>query len=38
MNQNDFIDELTKIGIELNNTQLERLERYYELLIEYTLL
>lgn len=35
MNQNDFIDELTKIGIELNNTQLERLERYYELLIEY---
>ena len=35
MNQNDFIDELTKIGIKLNNTQLERLERYYELLIEY---
>lgn len=35
MNQNDFIDELKKIGIELNNAQLAKLERYYELLIEY---
>ncbi len=35
MTMNNFIDSLSNLGIELNDTQLEQLERYYELLIEY---
>ena len=31
---NDFIEELKKIGIILNDNQLNQLERYYELLVE----
>ena len=35
MNINDFINELKKINIEINNNQLKQLNRYYELLVEY---
>ena len=35
MNLNRFIDELKKIGIEITETQLEQLEKYFELLVEY---
>lgn len=35
MNQNKFIKELKKINIEITDKQLEQLEIYYELLIEY---
>ena len=35
MNQNRFIEELNKIGINPTNEQLQKLEKYYELLIEY---
>ena len=35
MNQSRFIEELKKINIELNDNQLEQLERYYELLVEW---
>ncbi|MFV0249823.1 MAG: 16S rRNA (guanine(527)-N(7))-methyltransferase RsmG [Bacilli bacterium] len=35
MNQIKFIEELEKIGINLNEIQLEQLNQYYELLIEY---
>ena len=35
MTQNDFIEELKKIGIELTDKQLEQLNTYYEMLIEY---
>ena len=35
MNQNKFIEELKKIGIEVNDTQLAQLEKYYELLVEW---
>lgn len=35
MNQNKFIEELKKINIEITDKQLEQLEIYYELLIEY---
>lgn len=35
MNQNDFIEELKKISIFPTKYQLEQLEKYYELLIEY---
>lgn len=35
MTINSFIEELSKIGIEINETQLNHLEMYYELLVEY---
>lgn len=35
MNQNKFIEEVEKLGIEVTDTKLKMLERYYELLIEY---
>ena len=35
MNLNRFIDELKILGIEINDTQLNQLERYFELLVEY---
>ncbi len=35
MNINDFINELKKINIEINDYQLKQLNRYYELLVEY---
>jgi len=35
MNQNKFIEEVEKLGIEITDTKLKRLEKYYELLIEY---
>ena len=33
MNINSFIEELKKIGIKLSNNQLDKLEKYYELLV-----
>lgn len=35
MNVNKFIDELKKIGIDLTEEQLEKLEKYYNLLIDF---
>ena len=35
MNIEEFIKELQIMGIEINNEQLEQLEKYYKLLIEY---
>lgn len=35
MNQNKFIEELNKLGISLSDTQLNQLNRYFELLVEY---
>lgn len=35
MNKEKFISELKKINIEISQEQLEKLEKYYELLIEY---
>lgn len=35
MNQSSFIEELKKIGIILDENKLEKLNKYYELLIEY---
>ena len=35
MNQSKFIEELKKINKELNDNQLNQLERYYELLVEW---
>ena len=35
MNQNKFIEEVKKLGIEVTTKKLEQLEKYYELLIEY---
>lgn len=35
MNLNRFIDELKLLGIELTDIQLNQLEKYYELLVEY---
>ena len=35
MNQNKFIEEIKKIGIEVNDEQLAQLEKYYELLVEW---
>lgn len=35
MNLNSFINELKKINIELNDIQLNQLNKYFELLIEY---
>ncbi|MBP3765813.1 MAG: 16S rRNA (guanine(527)-N(7))-methyltransferase RsmG [Bacilli bacterium] len=35
MNQNRFIEELNKLGINLSDTQLNQLDKYYCLLVEY---
>ena len=35
MNQNRFIEELKKINVSLTQTQLDQLDKYYNLLIEY---
>ena len=35
MNKEEFISELKKINIKISQEQLEQLEKYYELLIEY---
>lgn len=35
MNQNKFIEEVKKLGIEVTNIKLKQLEKYYELLIKY---
>lgn len=35
MTINSFIEELAKLGIKLSDVQLEQLNKYYELLIEY---
>ena len=35
MEINVFIDELEKIGINVTDEQLQQLEKYYELLVEY---
>lgn len=35
MNQNKFIEELNKLNINLNNIQLNQLEKYYEMIVEY---
>ncbi len=35
MNQDKFIEELKKLNIEINEDKLIKLEKYYELLIEY---
>ncbi len=35
MNLNNFINELKKINIEITELQLEQLNKYYELLVEY---
>ena len=35
MNKNDFINELNKIGIILSEQQLNQLDKYYNMLVEY---
>ena len=35
MNQNKFIEEIEKLGLEVTNEKLEKLENYYTLLVEY---
>lgn len=35
MNINDFVENLKKINIQITNQQLNQLEKYYELLVEY---
>jgi len=35
MNKNKFIEEVTKLGLEITDNKLNQLERYYEMLIEY---
>lgn len=35
MHKEEFIKEVKKLGIELNNKQLDQLEEYYNILIEY---
>lgn len=35
MNQNKFIEEIIKLGINVTEEQLEKLKKYYNLLIEY---
>lgn len=35
MNQNRFVEELKKINVSLTQTQLDQLDKYYNLLIEY---
>ena len=35
MNKNDFINELNKIGVILSEHQLNQLDKYYNMLVEY---
>ena len=35
MNQSSFVEEVEKLGIEVNSKKLEQLEKYYGLLVEY---
>jgi 16S rRNA (guanine527-N7)-methyltransferase len=35
MNKDKFIEEVKKLGIEITDTKLDQLEKYYEMLIEY---
>ena len=35
MNKNDFINELNKIGVVLSEHQLNQLDKYYNMLVEY---
>ena len=35
MNKDNFIKEVEKLGIEVNETKLIQLEKYYEMLVEY---
>ena len=35
MTENEFIEEVKKLGININDTQLHQLNRYYELLVEW---
>ena len=35
MDKNKFVEEITKLGIEITDKKLEQLEKYYKLLIEY---
>ena len=35
MNKDRFIEEVTKLGIQITDKKLEQLDKYYELLIEY---
>lgn len=35
MNQNNFVEEIEKLGIKVTEEKLEKLEKYYNLLIEY---
>ena len=35
MNKDNFIKEIEKLGIEITDTKLNQLEKYYEMLIEY---
>ena len=35
MNKDNFIIEVEKLGIEIDNIKLNQLEKYYEMLIEY---
>ena len=35
MNKNEFIKEAEKLGIEVPETKLNQLEKYYEILVEY---
>ena len=35
MNQNKFIEELKKLNIDITETQLAQLNKYYELLVEW---
>ena len=33
MTENKFVEEVKKLGININDTQLKQLNRYYELLV-----
>ena len=35
MNQNKFVEELNLLGINVTKDKLDKLEKYYNLLIEY---
>ena len=35
MNKDNFIIEVEKLGIEIDDIKLNQLEKYYEMLIEY---
>ena len=35
MTENNFVENVKKLGIEINDKQLKQLEKYYELLIEW---